>query len=99
MNNSICFPGLLKGALLVRARKITDGMAIRCAHSIAQFSERRGISPDDIIARMDGADVFAIEAADVAVQAIKEGIARVHAELGGASRSRERHRGGQNDER
>jgi malate dehydrogenase (oxaloacetate-decarboxylating) len=28
VNNSICFPGLLKGALLVRARKITDGMAI-----------------------------------------------------------------------
>ncbi|MDX9898483.1 MAG: NADP-dependent malic enzyme [Spirochaetia bacterium] len=78
VNNSICFPGLLKGALLVRARKITDGMAIRCAHSIAQFSERRGISPDDIIARMDETDVFAIEAADVAMQAIKEGIARVH---------------------
>ena len=42
VNNSVCFPGLLKGALLVRARKITDGMAIRCAHSIADFAERRG---------------------------------------------------------
>ncbi|MGD9940131.1 MAG: NADP-dependent malic enzyme [Clostridia bacterium] len=76
VNNSICFPGLLKGALLVRARKITDGMAIRCAHSIADFAEKRGINPDDIIAKMDETDVFAIQAADVAMQAIKEGVAR-----------------------
>ncbi|MDR2393798.1 MAG: malate dehydrogenase, partial [Treponema sp.] len=53
VNNSVCFPGILKGALLVRARKITDGMAIRCAHSIAEFSEKRGISPDNIIATME----------------------------------------------
>ncbi|MBU0929196.1 MAG: NADP-dependent malic enzyme [Spirochaetes bacterium] len=76
VNNSICFPGILKGALLVRARKITDGMAIRCAHSIAEFSERRGITPDDIIAKMDETEVFAKEAADVAEQAVKEGVAR-----------------------
>jgi malate dehydrogenase (oxaloacetate-decarboxylating) len=76
VNNSICFPGLLKGALLVRAKKVTDGMAIRCAHSIADFAEKRGISPDDIIAKMDETEVFAIEAADVADQAIKEGVAR-----------------------
>jgi len=61
----------------VRARKVTDGMAIRCAHSIADFAERRGISPDDITARMDESEVFAIEAADVAMKAIEEGVARV----------------------
>jgi malate dehydrogenase (oxaloacetate-decarboxylating) len=77
VNNSVCFPGILKGALLVRARKITDGMAIRCAHSIAEFSEKRGIKPDNIIATMEEAEVFAQEAADVAIQAIKEGVARV----------------------
>ena len=77
VNNSVCFPGILKGALLVRARKITDGMAIRCAHSIADFSEKRGISPDDIIAKMTETEVFAQEAADVAIQAIKEGVARI----------------------
>ena len=77
VNNSICFPGLLKGALLVRARKISDGMAIRCAHSIADFAEKRGIDPDNIIAKMNETDVFAIEAADVAMQAIKEGVARM----------------------
>ncbi|AEF82941.1 NAD(P)-dependent malic enzyme [Leadbettera azotonutricia] len=77
VNNSVCFPGILKGALLVRARKITDGMAIRCAHSIADFSEKRGITPDNIVATMEETDVFAVEAADVAQQAIKEGVARV----------------------
>jgi malate dehydrogenase (oxaloacetate-decarboxylating) len=52
-------------------------MAIRCAHSIAEFSEKRGISPDNIIATMEETEVFAQEAADVAQQAIKEGVARV----------------------
>ncbi|MDR0524327.1 MAG: NADP-dependent malic enzyme [Spirochaetaceae bacterium] len=78
VNNSVCFPGILKGALLVRARKITDGMAIRCAHSIADFSEKRGISPDNIIATMEETDVFAREAADVAQQAVQEGVARMN---------------------
>ncbi|MDR1099356.1 MAG: NADP-dependent malic enzyme, partial [Treponema sp.] len=77
VNNSVCFPGILKGALLVRAKKITDGMAIRCAHSIAEFSEKRGITPDNIVATMEETGVFAQEAADVAEQAIKEGVARI----------------------
>jgi malate dehydrogenase (oxaloacetate-decarboxylating) len=78
VNNSVCFPGILKGALLVRAQKITDGMAIRCAHSIADFSEKRGINPNNIIATMEETEVFAQEAADVAQQAIKEGVARIN---------------------
>jgi malate dehydrogenase (oxaloacetate-decarboxylating) len=77
VNNSVCFPGILKGALLVRAKKITDGMAIRCAHSIADFSEKRGISPGNIVATMEETEVYAQEAADVAMQAIKEGVARL----------------------
>jgi malate dehydrogenase (oxaloacetate-decarboxylating) len=78
VNNSVCFPGILKGVLAVRARKISDSMAIRCARSIAGFSERRGISPDNIIATMEETGVFAQEAADVAVAAVNEGLARVN---------------------
>jgi malate dehydrogenase (oxaloacetate-decarboxylating) len=77
VNNSVCFPGILKGALLVRAKKITDGMAIRCAHSIADFAEKRGISADNITATMMETEVYAQQAADVAVQAVKEGVARI----------------------
>jgi len=77
VNNSVCFPGILKAALLVHARKITDGMAIRCSHSLADFAEKKGIDPDHIMPTMEDSDVFAEEAADVSVQAIKEGVARI----------------------
>ncbi len=77
INNSVCFPGILKGALLVRSRKISDGMAIRCSHSIADYSEKKGITPDNIVVTMQDEDVFAVEAADVAMQAIEEGLARI----------------------
>jgi malate dehydrogenase (oxaloacetate-decarboxylating) len=77
VNNSLGFPGILKGALLVRASKITDQMAIAAAKSLAKYAEKRGINADDIIPKMDEAAVFPVEAADVAMQAIKDGVARV----------------------
>ncbi len=76
VNNSIGFPGILKGALMVRASKITDAMAIAAAHSLANYAEKRGINIDNIVPTMDEADVFPVEAADVAMQAIKDGVAR-----------------------
>jgi len=76
VNNSLGFPGILKGALMVRARKITDEMAIAAANALARFAEKRGITPEDIIPKMDEPDVFAFEAAEVAMQAIRDGVAR-----------------------
>ena len=80
VNNSVGFPGILKGALLVRARKITDAMAITAARSLATFAEKKGIHPEYIIPTMDEADVFPQEAADVAMQSIADGVARAPAE-------------------
>jgi malate dehydrogenase (oxaloacetate-decarboxylating) len=77
VNNSLGFPGILKGALIVRARKITDNMAIAAAYSQARFAEKNGIHPEKIVPTMDEAEVFPIEAADVAMQAIKDGVARI----------------------
>jgi len=77
VNNSIGFPGILKGALMVRASKITDNMAIAAAHSLADYAEKRGITPENIVPTMDETGVFPQEAADVAMQAIKDGVARV----------------------
>jgi len=77
VNNSIGFPGILKGALMVRARKVTDNMAIAAAHSLADYAEKRGIDPENIVPTMDETGVFAVEAADVAMQAIKDGVARI----------------------
>ncbi len=76
VNNSLCFPGLLKGALTVRARKITDNMAIAAAESLANFAEQKGLKENYIIPTMDEIEVFPQEAADVAAQAIKDGVAR-----------------------
>lgn len=77
VNNSLGFPGILKGALLVRARKITDEMAIAAAYSLARFAERKGINPERIMPTMDETEVFAYESADVATEAIKNGVARL----------------------
>jgi malate dehydrogenase (oxaloacetate-decarboxylating) len=77
VNNSIGFPGILKGALLVRARKITDNMAIAAAHSLSDYAEKRGINPENIVPNMEEAAVFPHESADVAMQAIKDGVARI----------------------
>lgn len=78
VNNSVCFPGILKGALIVRAKKITDGMAICAAHSLADFAEKKKeFGPDHIMPTMDDMAVFAEQAADVAMQAVKEGVSRV----------------------
>ena len=77
VNNSLGFPGILKGALMVRSRKITDEMAIAAANSLADYAEERGINPENIVPTMDEADVFPYEAADVAMQAIEDGVARI----------------------
>ena len=77
VNNSVGFPGILKGALLVRSKKITDEMALAAAYSIAKFAERKGIHPDRIMPAMDEVELFAEEAADVAMEAIKNGVARI----------------------
>jgi len=77
VNNSLCFPGLLKGALLVKAKKITDKMAIAAAYAIAQSAEKNGLSPDHIAPLMDEPSTFPAVATAVAMQAQNEGVARV----------------------
>ena len=71
------FPGILKGCLLIRARKVTDEMANAAAYSMADFAMKKGIDPDYIMPTMDETEVFAKEAADVAMVAIKAGLARI----------------------
>jgi malate dehydrogenase (oxaloacetate-decarboxylating) len=51
-------------------------MAIAAAHALAKFAQQRGITPENIVPTMDEADVFPFEAAEVAMQAIKDGVAR-----------------------
>jgi malate dehydrogenase (oxaloacetate-decarboxylating) len=76
VNNSMCFPGLLKGCLLVHASRVTDKMAIEAAHSLARSQQKIGIDADHIMPTMDDVEVFPREAADVAAQALKDDVAR-----------------------
>ncbi|MBL8967225.1 MAG: malate dehydrogenase, partial [Spirochaetaceae bacterium] len=76
VNNSVCFPGLLKGVLLARATRVTDGMAIASAHALADFAAARGIGPDNIMPTMEETEVFPIQAARVAEEAKRSGLAR-----------------------
>jgi malate dehydrogenase (oxaloacetate-decarboxylating) len=45
VNNALGFPGLFRGALNVRARRIDDGMKIAAAKAIAACAEEREIVP------------------------------------------------------
>ena len=72
------FPGTLKGALLVRAKCITDNMAIAASYSLANYAEKcKTNHSDNTVPMIDETGVFPTEAADVAMAAIKDGVARV----------------------
>ena len=76
LNNSLVFPGVFRGALDVRARIITDGMAMAAALELAACAEEKGLSEDRIVPRMDEAEVFPREAVATALAAQKEGVAQ-----------------------
>ena len=60
----------------MRAKKITDAMAIAAAETIAGFAERQGLAPDRIMPLMTDEAVFSETAAAVARQAAADGVAR-----------------------
>ncbi len=77
INNSLGFPAVFRGALTVRARKITDEMCIAAAYALAKYVEDSGkLSEDYIIPKMSEEEAYVIEAVAVAEEAIKKGVAR-----------------------
>jgi len=77
LNNSLGFPGIFRGVLDVRARTITDEMAIAAAEELARCAEERGINEDNIVPTMDEWEVFPREAVAVALKAQEQGVARL----------------------
>ena len=77
VNNSLGFPGIFRGVLDVRARTITDEMAIAAAEELARCAEERGIHEDNILPTMDEWEVFPQEAVAVALKAQEQGVARL----------------------
>ena len=79
VNNSLGFPGIFRGALDIRATKITDEMCIEAAKELAKVAEDHGIHEEYIVPNMDEWEVFPREAVAVGTKGIEQGVARVKA--------------------
>ena len=75
VNNSLGFPGIFRGALDVRARAITDEMALAAAAQLAACAEAGGLSEKRIVPRMDEWEVFPQVAVRTALKAQEQGVA------------------------
>ena len=76
INNSLVFPAVFRGVLDVRAKTISDEMAIAAAYEIARFAEEKGLREDYIVPTMEEWEVYPRVAAAVAVKAVEQGFAR-----------------------
>jgi len=76
INNVLCFPGLFRGLLDVRARTVTDRMKQAAAVAIAGVISEGELSPHYIIPSVFNRKVAPAVAAAVAAAAIAEGVAR-----------------------
>jgi len=77
VNNSLGFPGIFRGALDVRARTITDEMAIAAALAIAECAAEQGLSEKNIVPRMDQPDLVPRIAVATAMKAIEQEVAQL----------------------
>jgi malate dehydrogenase (oxaloacetate-decarboxylating) len=83
INNVLCFPGIFRGALDVRAREITEEMKMAAARGIASIVGDDELREDYIVPSVFNRDVADAVAAAVADQAKAQGAAEAHgAEIG-----------------
>lgn len=75
INNSLGFPAVFRGALDVRALRITDEMCIAAAYAIANYAEEKGVSEDAIIPSMEEREMYVQEAVAVGMKAMEQGVA------------------------
>jgi malate dehydrogenase (oxaloacetate-decarboxylating) len=76
VNNSLGFPGIFRGVLDVRARTITDDMAIAAAEALAGLAEEQGLGEERILPGMGESEVAARVAAATGAKAQAQGVAR-----------------------
>jgi len=77
VNNSLGFPGIFRGVLDVRARTITDGMALAAANALAQSADKSGLTEDRILPTMSDWEVSPRVAVATAMAAQAEGVAQL----------------------
>ena len=76
INNVLAFPGIFRGALDVRARRINEAMKLAAAHAIAGCITHRQLSPEYIVPSVFNRTVVQRVAAAVTEAAIRTGVAR-----------------------
>lgn len=77
VNNVLAFPGLFRGALDCRARKITDEMKMAAAVGIAKLVSDEELAPDFVIPSPFDTRVASVVAEEVKKMAIAQGVARL----------------------
>jgi malate dehydrogenase (oxaloacetate-decarboxylating) len=82
INNVLCFPGIFRGALDVRARSITEEMKMAAAQAIAAIVPEEELREDYIIPSVFNRDVAPAVASAVAEQARASGLALAGQEVG-----------------
>lgn len=82
VNNSLVFPAIFRGALDVRARNISDEMALAAAAELARCAEDAGLRSDCILPQMDNVNAMARVAAATGLKALEQGIARNQIDAG-----------------
>jgi malate dehydrogenase (oxaloacetate-decarboxylating) len=85
INNVLCFPGIFRGALDVRARAITESMKTAAARAIADIVPSDELREDYIIPSVFNREVVGAVAAAVAEEARESGTAEAGVEVGFAA--------------
>jgi malate dehydrogenase (oxaloacetate-decarboxylating) len=75
INNVLCFPGIFRGALDVRAREITEEMKMAAARGIAAIVAESELREEYIVPSVFNRDVADSVAAAVAAEAKRQGAA------------------------
>ncbi|MFW6115532.1 MAG: NAD(P)-dependent malic enzyme [Chloroflexota bacterium] len=76
INNSLGFPAIFRGVLDVRAKTISDEMAIAAAQALAEYQRGREFDEEHLLPTMSDWEVFPREAAAVGIRAQEQGVAR-----------------------
>ncbi len=77
INNLLAFPGLFRGALDVRARKITEEMKLAASYGLANLVSEEELNEDYILPKALDKRVAKTVAKAVSKKAVEQGIARI----------------------
>ncbi|MCX7821069.1 MAG: NADP-dependent malic enzyme [Brevinematales bacterium] len=82
INNCIAFPGIFRGLLDTRAKKVTMEMKFAASKAIANFISDHSLKQDRIIPSVFELKLHATIAEEVATVAMKENLARINVKSG-----------------